>query len=571
MSQFDLDKLVRKNIRDLKPYSSARQEYTGAEGIFLDANENAFGSTVIGDFHRYPDPLQKKLKEKIAALKNLEPEQIFLGNGSDESIDLLLRAFCEPGREEIIITPPTYGMYAVSAAINNVRVVEVPLTKSFEIDLGKTLAAVTPQTKLIFLCSPNNPTGNCLHAEAVLRILADFHGLVVLDEAYIDYAPEKTLMPYLKKFANLVILQTFSKAWGLAALRLGLALASKEVIDVLNKIKPPYNVSAITQSLAHNALANFARKNEMVAQTIEQRHLLEKALAQFDFVQKIHPSDANFLLVKTADPRGIHEHLLRHKIIVRDRSQVMNCEGCLRIAVGTPEENRQLISALQAIKGAQQEPGAEDIPFESAPHRSTVLNAHPLPLRIAEVQRKTAETDISIRLNLDGEGKYHIKTGLGFFDHMLEQLARHSSCDLTIEVKGDLHIDEHHTIEDTALALGEAFLNALGDKRGIERYGFLLPMDDALAQVALDFSGRSWLVWQVEFKREKIGEAPTEMFYHFFKSFCDTAKCNLNIKAEGENEHHKIEAIFKAVGQSIRMAVKREPKKSEIPSTKGVL
>ncbi|MFQ5629989.1 MAG: histidinol-phosphate transaminase [bacterium] len=567
MPKFDLNRLIRKNIRDLKPYISARHEYSGAQGIFLDANENPLGSAIAGDYHRYPDPLQKSLKAKIADIKNIAPEQIFLGNGSDESIDLILRAFCEPGRDHIITMPPTYGMYAVSAAINDVGIIEVPLTKNFEIDTKKVFAAITPQAKLIFLCSPNNPTGNCLNTTAIRVVLAGFPGLVVLDEAYIDYVPDRSHVPYLKKHRNLVILQTFSKAWGLASLRLGMAIASKEIIDTLNKIKPPYNVSVATQQLALEALANIHRKDDMVKVTLEQKAFLTKNLQQFDSVQKIFPSDANFLLVKTADPRRVYEHLMAHQIIVRDRSQVENCTGCLRITVGAPEENQQLISAWKMLDGK-----TNKNEFHTKNESLILQVQQPQPFkRTAEVSRKTSETDIFISVNLDGAGRYEIQTGLSFFNHMLEQLAKHSSCDLKIQVEGDLHIDEHHTIEDTALALGDAFLKALGDKRGIERYGFLLPMDDALAQVALDFSGRSWLVWKADFQREKIGDVPTEMFYHFFKSFCDTARCNLNIRADGDNEHHKIEAIFKAVGRSMKMAVKRDPDQKGIPSTKGKL
>lgn len=557
---FDLQALVRPNLRALQPYASARHEYSGT-GIFLDANENAFGSTLREGYNRYPDPLQHELKSKIAALKGISPQQLFLGNGSDESIDLLIRAFCRPGVDEIVVMPPTYGMYAVCAGIHDATVREIPLTGTFTIDVDRVLDALAPQTKLIFVCSPNNPSANCMPAEEIEALLQAHRGLVILDEAYIDYAPEKSFVPQLSRFPNLVILQTFSKAWGLAALRLGMAIASPEVVDILNRIKPPYNIGVATQELALQALANSGRKDRMVQATLRAREALRAELETLPFVERVFPSDANFLLVKTGQARQIYQALLARQVIIRDRSQVAHPEttGCLRITVGTPQENRMLLDALREIAGL--------------PARYT--SAVPLPPRVARIQRQTMETDISLELDLDGSGRYKIETGLGFFDHMLAQLARHSGCDLWLHVRGDLHVDEHHTIEDTALALGQAFRQALGDKRGIERYGFVLPMDETLAQVALDFSGRSWLVWHAEFHRERIGDMPTEMFHHFFKSFSDAAGCNLHVKVEGKNEHHKIEAIFKAVGRAIKMAVRRDPQAidhgAEIPSTKGSL
>ncbi|MCB9512513.1 MAG: histidinol-phosphate transaminase [Deferribacteres bacterium] len=563
MIKFDLNALIRENIKQLKPYSSARHEFTGNAEVFLDANENALGSTAHGACHRYPDPLQTKLKGEIAAFKNIAADNLFIGNGSDESIDLLIRAFCEPARDNVLIVPPTYGMYAVSAAINNVSVLSVPLTDDFDLDASAVLNCVNEKTKLLFLCSPNNPTGNCLSAAEISKLLLGFSGLVVLDEAYIDFAAEKSFVPVLSKHQNLVILQTFSKAWGLAGVRIGLAIASTQIIEVLNKIKPPYNISENSQQMALAALKNVAQKDRMVTELLQQRNWLRQQLVQLDLVKYVYPSDANFLLAKFNDSADVYQYLAANGIIVRDRSSVAKCEGCLRITVGSSQENQRLVSALQNIGSHAP---ANQSPDKTQPPLSTAL-----PSRKAVIQRKTNETDIYIALDLDGSGRSDIHTGLGFFDHMLEQLSHHSGCDLTIRVTGDLHIDEHHTVEDTALALGQAFQQALGDKRGIERYGFLLPMDDALAQVALDFSGRSWLVWQADFLREKVGDVPTELFYHFFKSFCDTAKCNLNIKTEGENEHHKIEATFKAVGKSIKMAIRRDPLKMDIPSTKGIL
>jgi histidinol-phosphate aminotransferase len=350
---FDLNKILRPHILTLTPYSSARDEYEGTEGIFLDANENPLGSITEQPFNRYPDPYQVELKKKIALIKHVNPKQIFLGNGSDEAIDLLIRATCTPGKDEIIILPPTYGMYEVSAHINDARLVKVPLTPDFQIDLPKVLAAVTPQTKLVFLCSPNNPTGNLLKEADIEQILTNFDGLVAVDEAYIDFAPDHTFATKLSKFPNLVVMQTFSKAWGLAGLRLGMAFASEEIITILNKLKAPYNINTLTQELVNNNLVHLQAKEEMVKQLLTEREKLVRDLSGLPMVEHIYPSDANFLLVKVTAARQMYNYLIRGKIIVRDRSQVKYCEGCLRITVGTPEENRQLVESMRGFTSEQ--------------------------------------------------------------------------------------------------------------------------------------------------------------------------------------------------------------------------
>jgi histidinol-phosphate aminotransferase len=344
---FDLNKILRENIKKAKSYSSARDEYKGSEGTFLDANENSFGSAAGPAYNRYPDPLQKELKEKIAQLKRLHSDQVFLGNGSDEPIDLLMRAFCNPGKDQVISMPPTYGMYEVSAGINDIQVKEVFLTEDFQIQPDKVIAAIDKNTKIIFICSPNNPTGNCVKDAAVTKILQSFDGIVVIDEAYIDFAPDKSFLPKLKEFPNLVILQTFSKAWGMAALRLGMAFASKEIIQVLNKIKPPYNINGATQTLAMDGLKNLLLKEKMVEEILDQREFLSSELVKLDVVKKVYPSDANFLLVKTSDGNKVYDFLISHQVITRNRSSVQFCEGCLRITVGRPEENIKLLEALK--------------------------------------------------------------------------------------------------------------------------------------------------------------------------------------------------------------------------------
>jgi histidinol-phosphate aminotransferase len=347
--KFDLTPLLRPHIATLLPYTSARDEYTGKEGIFLDANENPYGSVTDEDFNRYPDPYQLELKAEIAEIKQVKPSQIFLGNGSDEAIDLLFRAFCNPGKDNVILLPPTYGMYEVSAGINDVETRKVPLTPDFQLQPDLILKAVDANTKIIFVCSPNNPSGNKLSREDILTLLKEFNGLVVVDEAYIDFSDEPSFTTLLHEFGNLLVMQTFSKAWGLASLRLGMAFASKDLIKILNRIKPPYNISGLTQQTVLAAIKNIDKVNSMIADILQERSYLEQELAQLDFVEKIHPSHANFLLVQIPNASHVYDDLIERKIIVRNRSKVLLCEECLRITVGTRTENEAVIQALKTI------------------------------------------------------------------------------------------------------------------------------------------------------------------------------------------------------------------------------
>jgi histidinol-phosphate aminotransferase len=342
--------LLRENIKNLTPYSSARDEYQGEASVFLDANENAFGSPLEKQYNRYPDPLQVEVKKRLSAIKGVPIRNIFLGNGSDEAIDILFRSFCNPGIDNVILVPPTYGMYKVSANINDIAIKNVPLTEDFQLNLDGIAEAIDDRTKLIFICSPNNPTGNSIDRADVETLLANFSGIVVVDEAYINFSRQKTFIQELTEYANLVVLQTLSKAWGLAGLRVGMAFASEEIIEVMNKVKPPYNVNEASQQLALQALANIDQVNSWIKETLAQRDKLVLGLKDFGFVIDIYPSDANFILVKTTNPRGIYNFLVQKGIIVRDRSKVELCEGCLRITVGTPEENIILLNTLQNFK-----------------------------------------------------------------------------------------------------------------------------------------------------------------------------------------------------------------------------
>ncbi len=336
------------HILKLKPYASARDEFSGDAKIFLDANENPFNNDNEG-WNRYPDPYQKSLKEKISKLKSTDAENLFLGNGSDEAIDLLFRIFCEPGKDAIISCPPTYGMYSVSASIHNVKNIEVPLQDDFQLDVESILKASKEGAKLLFICSPNNPTGNNLRQDDIKKLVEEFNGIVIIDEAYIDFSPQKSWVSLINEHPNIVVLQTLSKAWGLASVRLGMAFANKELVKILNKVKPPYNISGPNQQVVLNALQGVEKMNAQVKEIISEREILQQLLTDVPGVKKIYPSDANFLLVQINDAANKYKSLIEKGAVVRDRSKVMLCEDCLRITVGTKEENRQLIKLLEEI------------------------------------------------------------------------------------------------------------------------------------------------------------------------------------------------------------------------------
>lgn len=542
MKQVDIYALARPNIRNLAPYSTARDECQVKIGAFLDANENPF----TNGYNRYPDPRQAELKSLISRIKGISVKNMFIGNGSDEAIDLCFRVFCEPGVDNAVSIAPTYGMYKVAADINNVQMRQVPLGEDFSLPVEDLLAVCDGHTKLMFVCSPNNPTGNAFPVEQILRLAEAFEGILVVDEAYIDFSSQPSLIEYLAEFPNLIVLQTLSKAYGMAALRLGLAFADQRTMAMFANVKYPYNVSLASMEKAMSLLRRDV--SQEVALLNSERVRLAEALADLPRVRKVWPSDANFLLVEVDDARGLYDELLDAQVIVRDRSKVLGCEDCLRISVGTPQENDKVIAVIGGLKP------------ESVVQK-----------RAAKVVRKTRETEIEVCVDLDGAGTEGISTGLSFLDHMLDQIVHHAGIGLTVKAKGDLHVDEHHTMEDVAIVLGEALVKALGDKRGIERYGFVLPMDESKAMVLMDLGGRIEFVWDVEFKRERVGDVPTEMFWHFFRSLGAAMNCNLHISAKGENDHHVAEGIFKAFARALKMAVRKEQFSYSLPSSKGVL
>ncbi|MBQ3174740.1 MAG: histidinol-phosphate transaminase [Bacteroidales bacterium] len=553
--------LIRENIKALTPYSTARDDCKIEMDVYLDANESPFETGI----NRYPSPFQQELKRLVSSIRRVPAGNIFLGNGSDEAIDLIYRIFCTPGKSSAVVIAPSYGMYSVAGKINDVKIISSELDKEFRLDASKLLSDVEEETKVIFICSPNNPSGNILDRNEIVKVIENFKGIVVVDEAYIDFSESASLSELIGKYPNLIVLQTLSKAWGMAGLRLGIAIADKMVVETMNKVKYPYNISVINQQKAIEVLGNAVETLEKIRIIKENRSIFAKELSNMDCVVKVYPSDANFLLVKFKEREKIFKELQNRKIIVRDRSSQINCEDCLRITVGTEEENRRVIDAIKEITGQM------NCQTPSISNGNSISNSKYDGSRIGKVVRSTRETSIQVNINLDSFTKPYIRSGLPFFDHMLEQIGYHGGIGLDVICCGDLQTGCHHTVEDTGIAIGEALCKALGEKRGIERYGFALPMDEAQATVLIDLGGRIDFKWDVQLHNQYIEEMEAQMFKHFFKSLAENLKCNLHIKANGENNHHIIEGVFKAFARALKCAVRKDEFSYGVASSKGVL
>lgn len=552
----DILDLVRENIRKLTPYSTARDDCKIKMDVYLDANENPYENGV----NRYPSPFQQELKQRLAVLKKLKSENIFLGNGSDEAIDLIYRIFCEPNKSSALIISPSYGMYSVAADINAVEIIKYRLEENFELDAKKMLSLAREDTKVIFICSPNNPSGNLLSRKEIEYVIDNFNGIVVVDEAYIDFAKSSSLSALVTEKKNLVVLQTLSKLYAMAGLRIGIAIADSTVVRIMNSVKYPYNISCINQQMALSLLKEPFKIREQCSIIVEEREYLEERLKVLPIVKKVFKSDANFLLVKFIDKSIVFKTLTENGVIVRDRSSLEGCGNSLRITVGTPEENDRMLGIVYALSG-----------MEFCPRERNRNMERESGERRAILSRETSETSIQIALNLDRFSTPFISTGLHFFDHMLEQIAYHAAIGLNIIAVGDLERDDHHTVEDVAITLAQAFDRALGSRKGIERYGFSLPMDEAEATVLIDLGGRIDFEWEVKFSGAMIGDVNAQMFNHFFKSFAQNLKCNLHIKAKGENDHHIIEGVFKAFARALKCAIREDRQNAGIPSSKGKL
>lgn len=552
-----LRKLIRPDLLELKAYTSARVEAGGFEpAIALDANESPwppFGSLAAASHsNRYPDPQPATLLGRMAALYGIHTDKMLLCRGSDEGIDLLLRLFGRAGQDEIMVCPPTFGMYKVYASIQGLRTKYVPLTPvEYQLDISAILAALTPATKLIFIPSPNAPMGHKMHPADILALCQATVGksLIVLDEAYVEFSDmTEGGLGALDAHDNLVILRTLSKAHALAGERIGAVIAMPALISELKKVQAPYPLTQSGVRVATEALSpiGLIEGREKRAILKAERERLRALLPQSKQVLKIFPSETNFLLVEVRDAAQFMATMRKYGILPRDRSS--DIPNTIRLSVGTREENNAVLNALEITIPAQNQ-----------------LK----PPRIFSTRRATKETQIEVTVNLDAPNFLEISTGIGFFDHMLSQIATHGGFGLGLTCKGDLVIDQHHTIEDCALALGTCLREALGDKRGIGRFGFSAPLDEALAEAVIDLSGRPHASYEANFPVKEAGEMSVEMVPHFFISLASTLAAAIHIKVKGENTHHMIEASFKAAGRALRQAFKREG--DNLPSTKGML
>ena len=543
---------ARPEILAMGGYVSARSIEKSTTGtIFLDANECAFEPFVgAHNLSRYPEQQPVALQDAICRWLDVSSRHITITRGADEAIDCLVRAFCVPGRDNIVICPPTFAMYAQSATLQNAEVREARLDNKFDLDVKLIKQTTDKNTKIIFVCSPNNPTANLMTRARILQLCADYAdtALIVVDETYVEFADSESVIPCLDAHANLVVLRTLSKSHAAAGLRCGVAVARSDVTGLLQKVLAPYPLAqpvvdaALTILSAPSQAVLAAKRRDIVA----RREEVAAALAACPDIVELLPSDANYLLVRVKDAADLCNKCRNSGIILRNQSHQPGLENSVRVSIGSHEDMQAFIAV---VKGETLEPRTDQ--------------------RVGTVIRKTNETAISVRVNLDAVAPVRIRTGIGFYDHMLDQIAKHGGFSMEIECDGDLHIDAHHSVEDCAIALGQAIRQALGDKRGIGRYGFFLPMDESQVKVALDFGGRFYLDFKADFPESHVGDLPTDMVPHVFYSLAENMQANLHIAVTGENTHHMVEACFKGFGRALRQAIRRDG--DEMPSTKGSL
>jgi histidinol-phosphate aminotransferase len=548
-----LERLARPEILALPPVDIAAQanEAFSSSAIKLDANENPFPPLVDGSLaanvNRYPEPQPAELRRVMAALYGIAPENLVVTRGADDAIDILTRTFCRPGEDAIAICPPTFSAYAQFARLQGAEVVEAPLGKDFEFDTDAFLEAVRGQAalKLAFICSPNNPTGNPVQPGEVLRVAEALPDtIIVLDEAYIEFSELDSLAAEAARRPNLVVLRTLSKAYGLAGARVGCAIGTPVLIALVSRALPPYPLPTLAIQAALASLSPSRRPihQQRIDKIKAERERLAPLLAGSPIVNSVRSGGGNFLFLEVEDAEALARKLRGLGIRIRFRPNA--APGGVRLTIGTEAENAAALSAFGIDPG-------------------------PPPARRGELVRDTKETRIAVAVDLDADAPRRIDTGIPFYDHMLDQVAAHGGFALTLACEGDLEIDAHHSLEDCALAFGSALGRALGDRRGIGRFGFSLPMDETEAHVLIDLSGRPYSVFEGGFEATHIGAYPTEMTPHIFRSFADSLGAAIHVRVTGENDHHKTEACFKAFGRALRQAVKRDG--DALPSTKGVL
>jgi histidinol-phosphate aminotransferase/imidazoleglycerol-phosphate dehydratase/histidinol-phosphatase len=549
------ERLARPEILKLPPFdisANANGDFA-RDAVKLDANENPYpplgGDGLSADVNRYPEPQPAHLVSAMAALYGVGGDELIVTRGADDAIDVLVRTFCRAGVDAVSICPPTFAAYAHFALLQGARVIEAPLGANFDLDADALIARLGAETnlKLAFLCSPNNPTGNIVAPADVLWIAEALpETILVLDEAYVEFADVESLAAEAVRRPNLVVLRTLSKAFGLAGARVGAVIGNAELIALAARALPPYPLPSLSIAAAAAALAPARRSihEERIARIKAGRASLAASIAAAPGVNAMRAGGGNFLFLEVADPEALAARLRRVGVRVRFRPNA--APGGVRVSIGTESENAALLAAL-GIAG-------------KAPDR-----------RRAELVRETKETSIAVAVDLDSAAPRRVDTGIPFFDHMLDQVAAHGNFSLLLDCKGDLEIDAHHSLEDCAIAFGQALSKALADRRGIGRFGFSLPMDEAEAHVLIDLSGRPYSLFEGEFTASHIGAYPTEMTGHIFRSFADTLGAAIHVRVTGENDHHKTEACFKAFGRALRQAVAREGDREAVPSTKGVL
>ncbi len=545
--------LIREDLREFKAYSSARIEAANLDEnlIFLDANESALEAPISGasgkNWNRYPDPQPQNLRASFARYFGVKSNQILVSRGSDEAIELLMKLFCQPGRNQALTLRPSFGYYGVAARVQAVKLIEQDFEKDFSVDWDSLHEKVElNEVSLVFICNPNNPSGTLLKAEEILKFNNRIkeRAILVIDEAYMDFENRESMLQYIEQFPNLVVLRTLSKAFAMAGLRIGCTIANYEIIEAMQSILAPYPIprpciEAATEALSPAALSVYRTQWDKL---IAERERVAEQLNKLPDVKKIYFSCTNFLLVEFLEPKKIFKSLLQSGLLVRDRtSQVSNC---LRITIGSPSQNDLLLKSM-GVK------------------LNTTVN------REGRSVRKTSETQIIVNINLDKDSQSTIRTGIEYLDHMLEQIARHGDLELELVCDGDLQVDDHHSVEDCALALGQALKIALGERRGIQRYSFVLPMDESLCHMAMDLSGRPAFVLEGDFGSGYLGKLNLEMVPHFYQSLAQSLGCALHISVKGENSHHKVESSFKALGKCIKESC--TIKGNQIPSSKGVL
>lgn len=546
--------LARKAIKSLPEYKSARSLFEGTEDtIYLDANECAYEPYVgASGLNRYPAQQPRKAIEALCRLYDVSSKNLILTRGADEAIDVLVRTFCEAGQDKILISSPAFPMYAQAARIQGVEIIDAPLNpESFALDVELVCRQVAEQKpKLVFICSPNNPTACVVPVKEIERVCqaAANTSLVIIDETYIEFSGKPSMLEKMADYPNVVVLRTISKSYGAAGIRAGVAIAAADIIALLRKVEAPYPVP---QPVAREIIKILAPDNKIKldkkrSATMDRKRIWEKRMAAWEDVTKVFPSDTNFVLVRFKDAANVIEKCRKNNMVLRDQSHLKGLENCIRITIGSDED----MALLESVVLGQDRVSTEND-------------------RKARVQRSTSETSIDVSVNLDRNAPIVIDTGIGFYDHMLEQIARHAGISLILSCEGDLEIDPHHSVEDCAIALGEALKLALGDKCGINRYGFVVPMDEALCEVAIDLSGRSVNIFEAEFPDKEVGGLPCDMIEHIFRSLSENMKSTCHIKVKGQNTHHMVEACFKAFGRALGQAIRCET--NIIPSTKGSL